>query len=300
MKLINQGIIPNPNAPAQQPAPPPQQFMQHDNGMDTVGQQVQGGPYNGPMPSQTQGMPNPAQPAPAAQPAYKNVEGGTADRAAKMQEFRQEQQRMAQETLRLQQVAATLRETASAQKQRDAGVKSRQKTTDLRRGVINRMQRQPIIRSTIEAAKKLSDSFYTSGRIGQASEFAGGTDSDMYKLKKAIGTIQSNIGLNELISIKKAGGTFGSLTTSEMDLLISSAGSLDHNQDPKILKPILTEIMRLYEKGTQGMKDDFERVYPNEKEPWKGVFLNAPGASNASSGMPNIPPPPPGARVIGQ
>lgn len=137
----------------------------------------------------------------------------------------------------------------------------------IRKGIVTKMDRLPILKRTVDEVKALSEGWLTSGVPGQI--MAGISSSDQYEMNAKMTTLKSAVGLNELIEIKKAGGTFGALSDTELALLISSAGSLDTNLGPDVLGPIMDDVIRLYEKGINTMKSDFSTRYPDATVPWK-------------------------------
>jgi hypothetical protein len=127
-----------------------------------------------------------------------------------------------------------------------------------------------VIEENIERAKKLSDSLMTSGVIGAAMEFIPGSEQN--NLNDVLEVIKSDIGLNKLISVKEQGGTFGALQKAELDLLVSSLGSLNAIGDPQILKNTLDTIVRLNRKGLETSKERFEKDYPKGSTDLKSKY----------------------------
>ena len=136
----------------------------------------------------------------------------------------------------------------------------------IRKGIITKRDRLPILSRNIGDIKSLSEGFMTSGIIGQAmGPFA---NTDQYALEAKLKNIQSAVGLQELVDIKAAGGTFGALSDTEMTLLISSVGALDGNLRPEDLGKVLDDIERLYTKGLKQAETDFTDKYPDATTPW--------------------------------
>jgi hypothetical protein len=138
----------------------------------------------------------------------------------------------------------------------------------IRSGIQTKHDRLPILKNTAEEMKELSERWSTSGMIGSvAAKFNPG--SDQYLLNAKMKTIQSAVGLEELISVKARGATFGALSDTEMTLLISSIEALDPNLAPEELGPILDNVMRLYEKGLNSAKKNFKELYPDVEYTWE-------------------------------
>lgn len=263
-QLYSQGIIRNPAKAAGPAVPvpgaqPQQQFMQHDNGIDTVGQQVQAVPYAGPMPSQAQGM---TAPATSAQPGYTNVPGGRADVNAKSQAVRNETLRVAEARLRLQEEQKSPKYRARIrreEKQVDRDIKREEAQPSRRNGILSKIERQPMLQKNMDEVIRLSKGSLTSGPIGQAMSTL--SNSDQYALNKAIKVIQSAVGIDELIEAKKSGATFGALSNQELTILTNAMGALDGNLDTSKLQETFTTIMRLYNKAIDRSVSDYKGMY---------------------------------------
>jgi hypothetical protein len=112
---------------------------------------------------------------------------------------------------------------------------------------------------------------------------------DQWTLDQKILQLQSLVGLDELIAAKAAGATFGALTKSEMDLLISTAGSLNGLMAPADLKRTMNTVMDLNAKALVRQKSDFSEMYPDQARPWEtqqsapvggAPQMNAPGTAH--------------------
>ena len=136
----------------------------------------------------------------------------------------------------------------------------------IRKGIVTKTDRLPILQGNVKDIKNMAESWFTSGLPGQAMGMWSG--SDQYRLEAKLNTLKSAIGLQELIDVKAAGATFGSLTENEMTLLISSVGALDANLGPTDIGPTLDTIVRLYEKGLKQSQRDFSKKYPTATTPW--------------------------------
>lgn len=61
-------------------------------------------------------------------------------------------------------------------------------------------------------------------------------------LAATLNTVKANIGLDELLKLKAAGGTLGQVTTAEHELLQGLIADLSQTQDPKVMKQKLAYI----------------------------------------------------------
>lgn len=151
--------------------------------------------------------------------------------------------------------------------------------------IMTKTDREPILERTIEEIKDLSSKWSTGGTLGQM--LANRPESDQYALNKKMEQIKAAVGLQELIDIKAAGGTFGALSDTEMSLLISAVGALDPYLDVKDLGRTLDDVMRLYSLGLARKKMDFAEMYPDVKRPWE-----------KKSAVPTVPKVPTASKVL--
>lgn len=70
--------------------------------------------------------------------------------------------------------------------------------------------------------------------------------SDAGQLDALLNSIQNNIGLDKLVAVKKAGGTFGALSEKELQALQSSLGVLRQSGNPIILRQNLQNVLTHY------------------------------------------------------
>ena len=117
---------------------------------------------------------------------------------------------------------------------------------------------------------KLSSKNTTGGIFGKSKMAVVGTDQ--YKLNKLIGELQSFVGLNRLIAVKKAGGTFGSLSENELKLLIDALGSLDPLQTHETTMKTLENIHQNYNDSMTVAKTTFVQEYGEDK--WNKASWN--------------------------
>ena len=151
--------------------------------------------------------------------------------------------------------------------------------------IMTKTDREPILERTIEEIKDLSSKWSTGGTLGQM--LANRPESDQYALNKKMEQVKAAVGLQELIDIKAAGGTFGALSDTEMSLLISAVGALDPYLDVKDLGRTLDDVMRLYSLGLARKKMDFAEMYPDVKRPWE-----------KKSAVPTVPKVPTASKVL--
>ena len=157
------------------------------------------------------------------------------------------------------------------------------KAMPARRGdIMTKIEREPILRETIEKVKELGEGFFGSGTPGQLA--ANFSESDMYAKQTLMETVKSAVGIEELIRAKKSGATFGALSDTEMSLLISAVGALDVNLGPEQLNPVLDKIMGLYSKSLGRQKTDFKEMYPDVAMPWESVPGLSPNNETSGNG----------------
>lgn len=75
------------------------------------------------------------------------------------------------------------------------------------------------------------------------------------QLKAMVDTVKSNVGLNKLLEIKQAGGTFGALSEKELEGLENSLGALKTTQHPYVLRRSLENILEKYQKVLNAAKN---------------------------------------------
>ena len=84
----------------------------------------------------------------------------------------------------------------------------------------------------------------TTGLVGGLMKY--NPYSDAGKLDALLNSIQNNIGLDKLVAVKKAGGTFGALSEKELQALQSSLGVLRQSGNPLILRQNLQNVLTHY------------------------------------------------------
>tara|TARA_R110000787_G_scaffold62072_9_gene140501 strand:+ start:3140 stop:4552 length:1413 start_codon:yes stop_codon:yes gene_type:complete len=200
---------------------------------------------------------------------YNVVPGSRADIQAKQVAARERSNKLAAARLALQEEQASpdyilekkrLESTATMQIGNERAMPGR------RASIMTKIEREPIMRKTVEDIKELTKSWATGGTLGQM--LANRPEADQYLLNKKLEVIKASVGLQELIDIKAAGGTFGALSDTEMTLLISAVGALDPFLPEEELAGVLDDVMRLYSRGLDRRKSDFKDMYPDVKRPW--------------------------------
>lgn len=84
----------------------------------------------------------------------------------------------------------------------------------------------------------------TTGLVGGLMKY--NPYSEAGKLDALLNSIQNNIGLDKLVAVKKAGGTFGALSEKELQALQSSLGVLRQSGNPLILRQNLQNVLTHY------------------------------------------------------
>lgn len=84
----------------------------------------------------------------------------------------------------------------------------------------------------------------TTGLVGGLMKY--NPYSDAGQLDALLNSIQNNIGLDKLVAVKKAGGTFGALSEKELQALQSSLGVLRQGGNPLILRQNLQNVLTHY------------------------------------------------------
>lgn len=100
--------------------------------------------------------------------------------------------------------------------------------------------------SAIDLALQQTD--WTSAGVLGNLKTIGGAPAD---LASTLNTVKANIGLDELLKLKAAGGTLGQVTTAEHELLQGLVADLSQTQDPKLLKQKLAYIRKQAEGAWQ-------------------------------------------------
>ena len=89
------------------------------------------------------------------------------------------------------------------------------------------------------------------------------TNTKASELESYLDSIRSNVALNKLIEVKKAGGTFGALQKNEMDALEASFGKLKTVQNPEVLKQNLLVVKKFLGKAQDSAGGNLEMALDN-------------------------------------
>jgi hypothetical protein len=120
----------------------------------------------------------------------------------------------------------------------------------------------------------------TTGFLGNVLSNWGGTDAN--DLREIVSTIKSNMSLDKLIELKKAGGTLGALSDAENKKLETAIGSLEQSQTKEQFLKNLNRVEVQYNKSIKSIEDEYRRTY---KKDWRSdAGKPAPGKEFTSSG----------------
>ncbi len=203
----------------------------------------------------------PPTPRPTRQPVI--IPGGPADMRAKSAAARIKTNSLAQE--RINQVEkrddpAYIARLKRQDKKIALDIKNEAAQPSRRNAILSRIERAPLLKKSIDLVLAYTkDGWMTSGTLGQIAAFS--SDSDQYKKIAAIKHIRSMVGIKELIDAKKQGATFGALSDSELEVLVSAMGALDPNLGYDELKPTLDRIYELYNKSIERNVADYKGMY---------------------------------------
>jgi len=140
----------------------------------------------------------------------------------------------------------------------------------------------PTLRTSINQAIELAKSPFSSGMAQwmldkvPLPEVAGYNLGAAHDLQVALDSVKANVGFNELLRIKEAGGTLGALSEMENRLLQAMQGALVAVQDKEALIPALKQVMEIWELNLQQKKNEFKSLYSkaggwetDERRPWE-------------------------------
>ena len=138
--------------------------------------------------------------------------------------------------------------------------KRKEERPQRRLSIKNKIDAIPSLEKNLKKAIRLSRSEFVGGNIGRAGALLS-PSGDQRNLDNTVKQFKSLVGLDKLVAIKKEGGTLGALSESEMELLISTAGSLDTLADMDTLRENLRTVLNLYKKGIAGEINVFNEIY---------------------------------------
>ena len=140
----------------------------------------------------------------------------------------------------------------------------------------------PTLRTSINRAIELAKSPFSSGMAQwmldkvPLPEVKGVNIGAAFDLQVALDSVKANVGFNELLRIKEAGGTLGALSEMENRLLQAMQGALVAEQDKEALIPALEQVMEIWELNLQQKKNEFKTIYSkdggwetDERRPWE-------------------------------
>jgi hypothetical protein len=142
---------------------------------------------------------------------------------------------------------------------------------DSRQGMEAARVQEGTIRQAADSIYSELDKGTTGGVSGQLQSITGlkQVNPDQYELNTQMQVLRGALGIDALITAKKSGATFGSLTENEMDLLISLGGALKDMRDPELLRKTVKQAVTVYSKARKRAEKAFAEKYPNEPRPWE-------------------------------
>ena len=153
-------------------------------------------------------------------------------------------------------------------------IDNKEKLPGRRGGIYADHLNAPTFKASIDRAIKLSGSSFSSGLAQQIfskvalPKIGGFNFGAAYDLENALDAVKANVGFDELIRIKEAGGTLGALSEMENKLLQAMQGAIVAAEDPDVLVPALEKVQQIYTLNLQQKKNEFNALYPNERKPW--------------------------------
>lgn len=167
-------------------------------------------------------------------------------------------------------------------KEAGLGVKNLEKLPGKRGAIYADHIKTPTLRTSINRAIELAKSPFSSGMAQwmldkvPLPEVKGVNLGAAFDLKVALDSVKANVGFNELLRIKEAGGTLGALSEMENRLLQAMQGALVAEQDKEALIPALEQVMEIWELNLQQKKNEFKTIYSkdggwetDERRPWE-------------------------------
>ena len=155
-------------------------------------------------------------------------------------------------------------------------VENEEKLPGRRSGIYADHLNAPTFATSVQRAIDLAGSAFSSGMAQQAlDKFAFPTILGMelgagFDLQSALSAVKANVGFDELIRIKEAGGTLGALSELENKLLQAMQGVLIAEEDADVLIPALKKVQQIYNLNLQQKKDEFKRIYGEDvRRPWE-------------------------------
>ena len=146
------------------------------------------------------------------------------------------------------------------------------------------------MRSSLEKSDMMLDFIDKAINLVQSNPLTAGAGallsfnpySDAGKLRSYLATIKGNVGLNELISSKAEGATYGALSENELQMLQDSLGRLEQGQSPEVLLQVLNNVRnnymnvrnRAYNALQGGQQPQQKHPSSNAEELWNSIGGN--------------------------
>ena len=175
-----------------------------------------------------------------------------------------------------------IEKTETVKKMAALNVKNLEKLPGKRGAIYADHIKTPTLRTSINRAIELSKSAFSSGMAQwmldkvPLPEVKGVNFGAAFDLQVALDSVKANVGFNELLRIKAAGGTLGALSEMENRLLQAMQGALVAEQDKEALIPALEQVMQIWELNLQQKKNEFKTIYSkdggwetDERRPWE-------------------------------
>jgi len=175
-----------------------------------------------------------------------------------------------------------IEKTETVKKMAALNVKNLEKLPGKRGAIYADHIKTPTLRTSINRAIELSKSAFSSGMAQwmldkvPLPEVKGVNFGAAFDLQVALDSVKANVGFNELLRIKAAGGTLGALSEMENKLLQAMQGALVAEQDKEALIPALEQVMQIWELNLQQKKNEFKTIYSkdggwetDERRPWE-------------------------------
>lgn len=128
--------------------------------------------------------------------------------------------------------------------------------------------------NNIESARDLVGGT-TTGALGAITRNIPGFDG--FDLAQKVDTIRANLGIDELLRVKAAGGTFGALSDTELNVLQNSIANLNQAQSQEEFQTQLTVIEQQYQRTMQTLQQERGGVQaPQEQAPQQTLTARNP------------------------
>ena len=156
----------------------------------------------------------------------------------------------------------------------------------IKQSELDESQREVITNNVNNALRVLSEpSFFPKAGTG-SNVVSFFTSTKAAELESYLDSIRSNVALNKLIEVKKAGGTFGALQKNEMDALEASLGKLKTAQNPKVLEDNLKVVLKYYNRAVQNSGGNLEAELDAKLGELKGgEYQEGQTATNPTTGQ---------------